>query len=152
MRSQCCSTAGVHSSGLCNTRPCNHPPAWSSITLLHSCFLLRQVEDCQLRDYEGNYEEFLEKNEDEAEKMAVKEDRVKEIEKARVLACFHGLRTVSRRIQDAVPELPGVRGYVMAAASVQLEPVLCASYSCCHQRQSLQFRRLHCALHSWLPT
>jgi len=39
------------------------------------------VEDCVLRDYEGNYEEFLEKNEDEAEKMAVKEDRVKEIEK-----------------------------------------------------------------------
>ena len=35
-----------------------------------------------LRDYEGNYEEFLEKNEDEAEKMAVKEERVKEIEKA----------------------------------------------------------------------
>ena len=34
-----------------------------------------------LRDYEGNYEEFLEKNEDEAEKMAVKEERVKEIEK-----------------------------------------------------------------------
>ena len=34
-----------------------------------------------LRDYEGNYEEFLEKNDDEAEKMAVKEERVKEIEK-----------------------------------------------------------------------
>ena len=44
--------------------------------------VLGQVEDCQLRDYEGNYEEFLEKNEDEAEKMAVKEERVKEIEKA----------------------------------------------------------------------
>ncbi len=42
-----------------------------------------QVEDFKLRDYEGNYEEFLEKNEDEAEKMAVKEERVKEIEKAR---------------------------------------------------------------------
>ena len=42
-----------------------------------------QVENYKLRDYEGNYEEFLEKNEDEAEKMAVKEERVKEIEKAR---------------------------------------------------------------------
>ena len=51
----------------------------------HRC-ATRQVEDCVLRDYEGNYEEFLEKNEDEAEKMAVKEERVKEIEKVPILA------------------------------------------------------------------
>lgn len=33
-----------------------------------------------MRDYEGDYDEFLEKNEDEAAKMAVKEERVKVIE------------------------------------------------------------------------
>jgi GTP-binding protein EngB required for normal cell division len=39
-----------------------------------------------LRDYEGNYEEFLEKNEEEAVVMAAKEDKMREIEKDNIKA------------------------------------------------------------------
>ena len=64
------------------------------------------MEDCKLRDYEGNYEEFLEKNEDEAEKMAVKEERVKEIEKVG-LPCrrFMVYRNVTASLSCCVPHL-----------------------------------------------
>ncbi len=45
-----------------------------------------QVEGCKLRDYEGNYERFLEKNEGEAEIMAEKEAKKKELEKSQIKA------------------------------------------------------------------
>ena len=45
---------------------------------------LLQVEGCKLRDYEGNYERFLEKNEGEAEFMAEKEAKKKELEKSQI--------------------------------------------------------------------
>lgn len=44
------------------------------------------MEGAKLRDYEGNYEEFLEKNEDEAEVMAVKEEKSRQIEKDNIKA------------------------------------------------------------------
>lgn len=45
-----------------------------------------QVENCKLRDYEGDYERFLEKNEAEAEVIAEKEAKKKEIEKSQIKA------------------------------------------------------------------
>lgn len=45
-----------------------------------------QVEGAKLRDYEGNYSEFLEKNEDEAQIMAAKEAKQREIEKSSIKA------------------------------------------------------------------
>ena len=45
-----------------------------------------QVEGTKLRDYEGSYERFLEKNEDEAEVMAEKEAKKKELEKSQIKA------------------------------------------------------------------
>ena len=45
-----------------------------------------QVEGAKLRDYEGSYERFLEKNEDEAEVMAEKEAKKKELEKSQIKA------------------------------------------------------------------
>ena len=45
-----------------------------------------QVEGCKLRDYEGNYDRFLEKNDDEAEIMAEKEAKKKELEKSQIKA------------------------------------------------------------------
>lgn len=47
---------------------------------------LLQVEKCKLRDYEGDYERFLEKNETEAEVIAEKEAKKKEIEKSQIKA------------------------------------------------------------------
>lgn len=59
----------------------------SVIAVSHDRYFLKQiatriiaVEDCKLRDYEGNYSEFLEKNEDEAEIMASKEAKAKKIQ------------------------------------------------------------------------
>jgi hypothetical protein len=40
---------------------------------------LAQVEGRKLRDYKGDYEYFLEQNEDEAAKMEAKEEKAKEI-------------------------------------------------------------------------
>lgn len=45
-----------------------------------------QVEDGLLTDYEGTYARFLEKNESEAGKMAVKEQKKKELEKSQIKA------------------------------------------------------------------
>ena len=45
-----------------------------------------QVEDGKLTDYEGTYARFLEKNESEAGKMAVKEQKRKELEKSQIKA------------------------------------------------------------------
>ena len=45
-----------------------------------------QVENCKLRDYEGNYDRFLEKNEGEAEVMAEKEAKRRELEKSQIKA------------------------------------------------------------------
>ena len=45
-----------------------------------------QVEDGKLTDYEGTYARFLEKNESEAGKMAVKEQKKKELEKSQIKA------------------------------------------------------------------
>lgn len=50
--------------GLCGNVLVNAPP---------------QVENCKLRDYKGDYEYFLEQNEDEAAKMEAKEEKAKEI-------------------------------------------------------------------------
>jgi hypothetical protein len=44
------------------------------------------VEGTKLRDYEGSYERFLEKNEDEAEVMAEKEAKKKELDKSQIKA------------------------------------------------------------------
>ena len=44
------------------------------------------MEGAKLRDYEGNYSEFLEKNEDEAQIMAAKEAKQREIEKSNIKA------------------------------------------------------------------
>lgn len=46
----------------------------------------RQVEKCKLRDYEGDYDLFLEKNEGEADAMAEKEAKKKEVEKSQIKA------------------------------------------------------------------
>jgi ATPase subunit of ABC transporter with duplicated ATPase domains len=45
-----------------------------------------QVENAKLTDYEGTYARFLEKNEAEAGKMAVKEAKKKELEKSQIKA------------------------------------------------------------------
>ncbi len=45
-----------------------------------------QVESCSLHDYEGNYDRFLEKNEGEAEVMAEKESKKRELEKSQIKA------------------------------------------------------------------
>lgn len=65
----------------------------SVVAVSHDRYFLRQiatrvvaVEDAKLRDYEGNYDEFLEKNEDEAEVMAKKEAQSREIEKSNIKA------------------------------------------------------------------
>lgn len=69
----------------------------SSISILCFCTFLAaetqtvawcgaQVEDCSLRDYEGNYNRFLEKNEGEAEVMAEKEAKRRELEKSQIKA------------------------------------------------------------------
>ena len=51
------------------------------------------MEDCQLRDYQGDYEIFLEQNETEAEVMEEKEERRRELEKTQIKAkskvCLH---------------------------------------------------------------
>jgi ATPase subunit of ABC transporter with duplicated ATPase domains len=44
------------------------------------------VENCKLRDYEGDYDLFLEKNEGEADAMADKEAKKKEVEKSQIKA------------------------------------------------------------------
>ena len=46
----------------------------------------KQVENCKLKDYEGNYERFLENNEGEADVMAEKEAKKKELEKSQIKA------------------------------------------------------------------
>lgn len=45
-----------------------------------------QVEDQQLMDYKGDYEVFLENNEEEAEKIAAIEDARREVEKSQIKA------------------------------------------------------------------
>ena len=54
-----------------------------------------QVENYKLRDYEGDYDEFLEKNEGEAAKMAVKEERSKVIAQARGSRMYPILHKIS---------------------------------------------------------
>lgn len=51
-----------------------------------ACRPCNQVENCKLKDYEGNYERFLEKNEGEADVMAEKEAKKKELEKSQIKA------------------------------------------------------------------
>ncbi|KAI3431868.1 hypothetical protein D9Q98_010619 [Chlorella vulgaris] len=65
----------------------------SVIAVSHDRYFLRRiatrivtVEDGKLVDYQGDYELFLEKNEVEAEVMAVKEEKAKEIEKSTIKA------------------------------------------------------------------
>lgn len=42
------------------------------------------MEACKLKDYGGNYELFLEKNKKEADKMAEKQGRQKELQKSQI--------------------------------------------------------------------
>eukprot|EP01025_Chloroclados_australasicus_P020894 TRINITY_DN2198_c0_g2_i7.p1 TRINITY_DN2198_c0_g2~~TRINITY_DN2198_c0_g2_i7.p1 ORF type:complete len:518 (+),score=101.06 TRINITY_DN2198_c0_g2_i7:1-1554(+) len=63
----------------------------SVIAVSHDRYFLRkiatrilQVENGKLVDYEGDYQYFLEKNDQEAEKMAVKEEKAKRIEQANI--------------------------------------------------------------------
>ncbi|CAL8469003.1 g8544 [Coccomyxa elongata] len=63
------------------------------ISVSHDRYFLRKiatriiaVESCSLRDYEGNYDRFLEKNEGEAEVMAEKEAKKRELEKSQIKA------------------------------------------------------------------
>jgi hypothetical protein len=49
------------------------------------CILL-QAEDRQLKDFQGDYEYYLTKNETEAEKMAVKAAKVKAVEQSAIKA------------------------------------------------------------------
>lgn len=59
-----------------------------SLLIVHVLLLLclSQAEDCQLKDFGGDYEYYLSKNETEAEKMAVKEARAKAIEQSQTKA------------------------------------------------------------------
>jgi len=72
---------------------CMNGPASDSFTTVDPCCWTQavtwcgaQVEDCSLRDYEGNYSRFLEKNEGEAEVMAEKEAKRRELEKSQIKA------------------------------------------------------------------
>ena len=76
--------------------------------------MCRQVEGATLRDYEGNYEEFLEKNEEEAVVMAAKEDKMREIEKDNIKA----KSKMSKVRRPAVPTC--VRRVVARLPSVDL--------------------------------
>ncbi|KAK9842531.1 hypothetical protein WJX81_004688 [Elliptochloris bilobata] len=65
----------------------------SVIAVSHDRYFLRRiatrivtVEKCKLKDYEGDYELFLEKNEGEAGVMAEKEAKKKELEKSQIKA------------------------------------------------------------------
>jgi ATPase subunit of ABC transporter with duplicated ATPase domains len=49
------------------------------------CILL-QAEDRQLKDFQGDYEYYLTKNETEAEKMAAKAAKVKAVEQSAIKA------------------------------------------------------------------
>jgi hypothetical protein len=54
-----------------------------------------QAEECQLKDFGGDYEYYLSKNESEAEKMAVKEARAKAIVQSQVgVAWLEGVGVV----------------------------------------------------------
>jgi ATPase subunit of ABC transporter with duplicated ATPase domains len=61
------------------------------------------VENCKLKDYEGTYDRFLEKNESEAEVMAEKEAKKREIEKSQIKAkskvCILGLILVLAQVR-----------------------------------------------------
>ncbi len=46
----------------------------------------QQVEDQKFVDYKGDYEVFLEQNEDEAEKIKAIEDAQREVEKSQIKA------------------------------------------------------------------
>ena len=65
---------------------------WRPALVMHAamamlmCAARRQVENCKLRDYEGDYDLFLEKNEGEADAMAEKEAKKKEVEKSQIKA------------------------------------------------------------------
>ncbi len=52
------------------------------------------MENCKLRDYEGDYDLFLEKNEGEADVMAEKEAKKKEVEKSQIKAKSKARRPV----------------------------------------------------------
>jgi ATPase subunit of ABC transporter with duplicated ATPase domains len=56
------------------------------VDLLAPCCSLSQAEDRQLKDFHGDYEYYLTKNETEAEKMAVKAARVKAVEQSAIKA------------------------------------------------------------------
>ncbi|GAB4823640.1 hypothetical protein N2152v2_010686 [Parachlorella kessleri] len=65
----------------------------SVIAVSHDRYFLKRiatrivmVENGKLVDYKGDYEVFLEENEDEAEKMAAKEEKAREIEKSNIKA------------------------------------------------------------------
>jgi hypothetical protein len=66
-----------------------------------------QVENCTLRDYEGNYDRFLEKNEGEAVVMAEKEAKKRELEKSQIKA--------KSKVSAALWYIPGILILVSAS-------------------------------------
>jgi ATPase subunit of ABC transporter with duplicated ATPase domains len=67
--------------------------AGSVIAVSHDRYFLRRiatrivtVDSGKLVDYQGDYELFLEQNEEEAEKMEAKEEKQREIEKSQIKA------------------------------------------------------------------
>ena len=61
------------------------------------------MENCKLRDYEGDYDLFLEKNEGEADAMAEKEAKKKEVEKSRRAgSCMVGVCSTAASVGDQV--------------------------------------------------
>ena len=66
------------------------------------------MENCKLKDYEGDYEFFLEKNEGEADVMAEKEAKKKELEKSQIKAKSKARAHVacSRGMVCCVTQLP----------------------------------------------
>jgi ATPase subunit of ABC transporter with duplicated ATPase domains len=76
------------------------------IAVSHDRYFLRQiatrvlqVEGGQFVDFQGDYDYFLSKNEDEAEKMAVKEAKAVEVEKSQVKAKSKMTRAEKERLK-----------------------------------------------------
>lgn len=76
---------------------------------------LLQVEDQQLVDYKGDYEVFLEQNEEEAEKIAAIEEARREVEKSQIKAkskvCIVGLVAWSHGHHICCADVQGGKGY-----------------------------------------
>ena len=77
------------------------------------------MESCSLRDYEGNYDRFLEKNEGEAEVMAEKEAKKRELEKSQIKA-------------KSKVRCPCMAFLLCAAVYTRAGPAITGVNCCCH--------------------